>query len=629
MAKRRARSAGSTSAPKSSSSGRRGGRTAAVEESTAERIHPNPQFARPGWISLDGPWQFALDPYAEWTLPRQVRWNATIQVPFAPETPASGVAHAGFFDACWYRRTFPRPDLAPDQRLILRFGAVDHAATVWVNGVVAVMHEGGYTPFHADITSLLTDAGGPESNQEIIVRAEDDPHDLTKPRGKQDWQEHPHSIWYPRTSGIWQPVWLEIVGPHWLERIHWTPNLERFEIELSAQLSHSRPPAGLQLAVELSVNDRTLASDTYTVVEGEARRSIAFSDPGIEDYRNELLWCPERPVLIRADLKLLDPGRSDEARLLDHVASYTAMRSTGVLGERFMLNGRPRQLRLVLDQGYWPESGLTPPSDAAARRDIELAREMGFNGIRAHQRIPDPRSLYWADLLGLLVWEEMPSPYRFTSRTVQQITSQWAEAIDRDKSHPCIIVWVPMNESWGVPDLPTNEAHRQMVRALYHLTKSLDQTRPVVGNDGWEMGVTDIVAIHDYDSSPERLRQRYADRHDPAKALAVERPGHRVLLLDEHAYHGQPIMLTEFGGIAMHEPGEREGSWGYSHADSAAELRRRFEAIMAAVHDLPALGGFCYTQFADTYQEANGLLRADRTPKIPLTTIARAVTGAD
>jgi len=577
-------------------------------------LHPNPQFARPGWQSLNGPWDFAIDRDGVWSDPTQIKWSAQhINVPFAPETPASGIEDTGFMAACWYRRAFAAPRLKPSGRLILRFGAVEYRATVWVNGRIVAFHEGGYTPFHADITDALADEG----DQVLVVRAEDDPHDLAKPRGKQDWQRDPHSIWYPRTTGIWQSVWLEPVGASWLERVAWQPNLERFDIDLWAYVA--RPTQGLRLRTVLRVGERLLADDVYAVVSGEVHRAISISDPGIDDYRNEWLWSPHRPVLIAAELELVD----EDGDVLDSVRSYTAMRSVAIVGDRFTLNGRPQYLRLVLDQGYWPQSGLTPPDDEAVRRDVELAKAMGFNGVRAHQRIADPRYLYWADVLGLFVWAEMPSAYRFTPEAVRRLTQQWHEAIERDRSHPCIIVWVPMNESWGVPDLPSNAAHRHTVRTLYHLTKSLDMTRPVVGNDGWEMEVTDIVAIHDYDASAQRIGERYSNRHEPQPMLAREWPGHRTLLLDKAAYHGQPIMLTEFGGIALREA----NTWGYSQAGNPEELASRYRALLRAVNDLPLFAGFCYTQFADTYQEANGLLRADRTPKVPLQHIAAATTG--
>ena len=188
--------------------------------------------------------------------------------------------------------------------------------------------------------------------------------------------------------------------------------------------------------------------------------------------------------------------------------------------------------------------------DDALRRDVELAKAMGFNGVRKHQKIEDPRYLYWADVLGLLVWEEMPSAYRFTGRAIKRVVKEWTEAIERDYSHPCVIVWVPFNESWGVPELTSRRAQRDAVQALYHLTRTLDPTRPVIGNDGWESSATDIIGIHDYDTDPQHLRARYAGESSPEQLFDRRRPGGRILTLDGYPHRGQPIMLTEFGGVA-------------------------------------------------------------------------------
>jgi hypothetical protein len=575
---------------------------------------------RAAWLPLNGTWDCALDPETRWPHPEQVRWDRTIRVPFAPETAASGVAAPGYLKSCWYRREFVAPPLPPGGRLILHFGAVDDQATVWVNGGLAVRHVGGYTPFRADITNLLR----PHGRQTVVVRAVDDPQDLTKPRGKQDWQLEPHSIWYPRTTGIWQTVWLEVLPASAISFLRWIPSLERWEVALEARLDGA-PRDDLAIRVALEAQGRLLARDTYAVIAGEVHRRIALSDPGVDDYRNELLWSPARPTLIEARIELLGPG----GECLDEVRSYTALRAFGVQGNRFVLNGRPFPLRMVLDQGYWPETGLTPPDDAAARRDVELAKAMGFNGVRCHQRIPDPRYLYWADTLGLLVWEEMPSAYRFSKRSIFRLVREWTEALERDLSHPCIMAWVPLNESWGVPDLPDSPAQRHYVRALYHLTKTIDATRPVVGNDGWESVATDIIGIHDYEAQPRRLVERYGGPDLSILRLNErERPGGRLLVVEpeDHAAT-KPIMLTEFGGIAC--AADPQTSWGYSRARDGDDLADRYAALLVAVRSLSMLAGFCYTQFADTYQEANGLLYADRTPKFPLELMELFTSGEE
>ncbi len=580
------------------------------------RAYPRPQLVRQHWLPLNGRWKFAFDREAACRVPRDVTFDREIVVPFSPEAPASGIANTGFYSAVWYAREVELEAPPRESRVLLHFGAVDYHATVWVNDARVGEHEGGYTPFCFDITDAMV----PGPRQRIVVRAYDDPQDLAKPRGKQDWQLHPHSIWYPRTTGIWQTVWLEQVPSTWLGGLRWTPNLERWEIGLEADIL-GVPHDRLRLHVRLSVGDLLIADDTYAVVGGSVHRRIALSDPGIDDYRNELLWSPHSPRLIDAEIELW----ADRGERLDVVRSYTALRAVAVQGDRFVLNGRPFPLRLVLDQGYWPSSGLSAPDDAALRRDVELARAMGFNGVRKHQKIEDPRYLYWADRLGLLVWEEMPSAYRFTERSISRVTREWTDAMQRDSSHPCIIAWVPINESWGVPNLPDNPAERHYVRGLYHLTKTLDPTRPVIGNDGWESVATDIMGIHDYDDSPQRIARRYRAEEVLPRLFRRERPGGRVLVLEGQPQSDQPIVLSEFGGICY--AANPEGVWGYSRSRSAKDFARQYAELLHVVRRLNILAGFCYTQFADTYQEANGLLYADRTPKIPIDQIAAATSG--
>ena len=578
------------------------------------RGYPRPQLRRASWVSLNGLWEFAVDRHAAWRHPREVSWDARIQVPFSPETAQSGIGDTSFLRACWYRTPLVLPTIAEGDRILLHFGAVDYAATVWIDGRCLGGHEGGYTPFTFDITGCSD-----QSPVELVVRAEDDPQDLAKPRGKQDWQVAPHSIWYPRTTGIWQSVWMEVVPRIAIENLRWTANIERWEVGLECRLSGPERD-GLRLHTRLTVGDHLIADDTYSVVNGEVHRRIALSDPGIDDYRNELLWCPESPTLIHASVELW----ADRGQLVDTVASYTALRSVGTQRDRFVLNNRAYRQRLVLDQGYWPESGMTAPDDEALRRDVELAKAMGFNGVRKHQKLEDPRYLYWADVLGLLVWAEMPSAYRFTQQSVQRVTREWTAAIARDASHPCVVAWVPVNESWGVPNLPDNPAERHYVRALYHLTHTLDPTRPVIGNDGWESVATDIIGIHDYDPDPERLARRYHADEALPRLFSRERPGGRLLVLEGERHSELPIVLSECGGIAL---STQTGAWGYTRATTAEELGELYRRLMSALDSIGLVSGFCYTQFADTYQETNGLLDAYRRSKIPLEQIAAATRG--
>lgn len=578
--------------------------------------YPRPQLVRDAWLNLEGQWEFGVGDSSE-SIDRQ------IVVPFAPETPASGLNLPGYLGECWYRRRFSRPDGGSSGRTILHFEAADYVTRVWVNGRYVGNHEGGYTRFSFDITDFLTESG----EQVLEVACADDPHDLAKPRGKQDWLPEAHSIWYPRTSGIWQTVWIESVPTTHVRSLRWTPNVENWSIAIDARLAGGayvspNDAARHRLRVELSVKGRMLADDTFSFSGDELSRTISLPDGGIDSVRDELLWSPHRPTLIEATLTLLDR----DGNAIDRVRSYTAMRSVHTIGDRVIVNGRPVELRMLLDQGYWLQTGLTPPDDEAIIRDIELVKSMGFNGVRKHQKIESERFLYFADTMGLFVWEEMPSPYRFGADTVRRTTQQWLAAIERDVSHPCIIAWVPFNESWGVPDLPVRADQRAFVESLYSLTKSLDPTRLVISNDGWEMTRSDLITVHDYDHDAARLADRYdAARRPIPEILKSERPGHRLLVLDDSVYVGQPVLLTEFGGIALSD--DPAVTWGYSRATNSDDLMQRYCRLLEAVRGVKIFGGFCYTQFTDTYQEANGLLTMEREPKFDVSLISIATRG--
>jgi beta-galactosidase/beta-glucuronidase len=582
---------------------------------TDAHAYPRPLLARPQWTNLNGVWDFCIDEEARCNHPSQVKWNRKIVVPFAPETPLSGIGQTHLFKACWYRRKISVEQIPANHRIVLHFGAVDYRARIWINDHLAADHEGGYLPFQIDITDLLDNG-----KADIIVCATDDPNDLCKPRGKQDWLLEPHSIWYARTTGIWQTVWMESVAATRITAIQWSSEVSTWSIAMQARFAGE--PDGCRLAVRLRRGDRVLMEDVFGVFDGSVSRTLKLPDPGIDDARNALLWWPWAPNLIDVELELSDR----DGRIIDRATSYTAMRSVGIAGRRFIMNGRPMMLRLVLDQGYWRESGLTAPSDDALRQDIELTKEMGFNGVRKHQKIEDPRYLYWADRLGLMVWEEMPSAYAFDDRTVARVSSQWAQAIQRDISHPCIVAWVPLNESWGVPDLPQSDAQRAFARSLYFLTRALDPSRPVSGNDGWEHLETDILTIHDYDGDAARIQRRYEHSAMNIDHLFKnECPGNKALLLDGTSSLDRPIMLTEFGGIAFSN--DPSHTWGYRRAGTAGQFKQQLNELMNAIRALPLLSGFCYTQFTDTYQEANGLLYMDRRPKLPLRDIRRMISG--
>ncbi|MGI8909918.1 MAG: glycoside hydrolase family 2 protein, partial [Rubrobacteraceae bacterium] len=469
-----------------------------MSENLPRPKYPRPQLRRERWINLNGDWSFAFDDADEglaagWqNVPAEYPgghgppFDRRITVPFCYQSELSGIGETAFHDVVWYARTFEH-ELSGDERLLLHFGAVDYRAAAWVNGVQVAEHEGGHTPFSADVTHALQ-----EGDNALVVRAEDPSRDTTVPRGKQYWKEESEGIFYTRTTGIWQTVWLEPVNLRRLGSLRLAPDVDSASVETEVHIEGFEPGMTLRVTVELDgepvLEDRLSALSP--VIKRRlplARHGEAPNTPHIGEWTGLALWSPDHPNLYDLKLELLGA----DGTVLDSVESYFGMRKVETKDGKVFLNRRPYYQRLVLDQGYWPGGVLTAPADDDLKRDIELAKEMGFNGARKHQKVEDPRWLYWADRLGFLVWGEMANAYQYSPDYVRRITSEWQEAVRRDYNHPCVVAWVPINESWGVPDLATDPAQREHLLALYHLTRSLDSTRPVVSNDGWEHARTD------------------------------------------------------------------------------------------------------------------------------------------
>lgn len=574
--------------------------------------HPRPQLVRDQWTDLCGPWGFTHD---DANIGLDERWDQrddvfgrTITVPFPPESEASGINAPEPHPVVWYRRAFriDPDDRADGNRTLLHFGAVDYSAQVWVNGQLVAQHHGGHSPFSADITNVLKPG---DAEQVIVVRAEDDPFDMEMPRGKQDWQTPPHAIWYKRTTGIWQPVWLETVPAVHIASVRWTPDVDRGSLGVQVHLNAS-PPEGVSVRVRLSMGEKLLADDTALCDGTSVTRQLQLFPGGITHQLGEVLWSPEQPTLLDAEITLEHDGR-----IIDRVLSYAGMRSVSIGHQQFRLNNRAYFLRLVLEQGYWPESHLAAPSVDAIRREVELTKELGFNGVRIHQKVEDPRFLYWCDRLGLLVWGEMANAYRYSPAAVERLVDEWMDIVRRDYSHPCIVTWVPLNESWGVPSLQASPEQRHYLQALYHLTRALDATRPVITNDGWEHEKSDIWSIHDYTFDGQDIHQRYHNDEALAHTLRHVSPGQQPILLGNPDRSGEPVMITEYGGMSFApEAGER---WfGYGTVSTLEDYAAKYEELTTAILDSPTICGFCYTQLTDTEQETNGLLTADRQPKI-------------
>ncbi|WP_329454248.1 glycoside hydrolase family 2 protein [Streptomyces sp. NBC_01497] len=620
-----------------------------MRASEQEGSYPRPMLCRERWSSLDGVWEFGYDDGdtgegAAWfSESAPGGFDREITVPFPPESPASGIGDTAPHAVVWYRRRIPHATLAgaAGDRTLIHFGAVDHRARVWLDGRLVTEHIGGQSPFSADVT----DAMRPDAAEHVlVVRAEDDPGDLAVPRGKQDWRERPHAVWYERTTGIWQSVWTESVPAQHITDLAWITDPKHGVV---AEVTLARPVhRPLTVDIELRLGERLLAR-TSTVTTGRRTR-IDIVVPALANGidREALWWRPESPVLVDARVTVREPSAPasvdvpdaantvdavDSANTVDTVDSYLGLRSAGVGRGAFLLNDRPYYVRSVLNQGYRPDTLLAARGTAELRREVEMIKAMGFNAVRVHQKAEDPRFLYWADRLGLLVWGETGAAYAYGTEAVELLTREWLDLVRRDRSHPSIVTWVPINESWGLSDIAHDPAQRNYSRALAGLTRALDSTRPVVSNEGWEHTDSDILGVHDYSGDATVLAERYGDATGFAAVLAGPGPQGRVISLDERqdarfAAGDAPLMITEFGGLSL--AGEKDEFF-YTQTTSDTQYAALLGELFGALRTSPLVAGFCYTQFMDTAQETNGLLFHDGTPKLPLDSIRRIVTGIE
>ena len=592
------------------------------------RSHPDPTFARAGWVSLDGPWEFCLG--AAGDDPLRVAFDRTITVPFPPESSASGVG-VDLAEEPRYRRSFTAAR-APGRRTLLHFGAVDHVARVWVNGQLVGGHEGGYTPFVIDVTDALADTG----TNELVVAASDPAHDLTFPRGKQTWWDAPREIWYRRSSGIWRSVWLEDVPATRLDGVRWVTAGAGARPALAGTVALAGVPpdgGGLTLTATFTRGGTVVGHVTARPTGPRVELLARLAHPTLAPQ--DLLWHPDHPHLVDIELTL---SRGPE--VLDRVGSYTGVRTVSAARGRIEINGRPTFQRLVLEQAYWPDTQFTAPSPDALTAEARLIRSLGFNGLRLHQVSADPRFLRACDELGLLVWADVPAAQRYTDAAVARTASALKELVERDRNHPSVVAWVPFNESWGVPDLRGDPGQRRAVERLQSLARRLDPTRLALGNDGWEHVVGDVLGVHDYRHGATRLRARYRRgvlsamlaagrrRHPrlvvgPSESGGLANPALRWLHVLRLLLAGTPVLLSEFGGVSLNRDAD---AWdGYGGVRSPEALVRRVAALTDAVGPASGLAGFCWTQLTDTRLAQTGLAWPDRTPTAPAALIAAAI----
>ena len=565
--------------------------------------YPRPQFQRTNWLNLNGQWDFSFD---DNKIGEKDKWyekfphGNKINVPYSYETKLSGIGIEELHTVVWYEK---RLELEVDhtKKTILNFEGVDYNCKVWVNSYYVGGHQGGYAAFALDITDYLING-----MNKITVKVEDS-YSAEIPRGKQRWKSENFGCWYVQTTGIWKTVWLESVPKFYMEKIKITPDLDRSSVEIVGKFQGTSGGKDFKLRCDIILEDQIISSTLHNIIDNDIKITVELSSN--KEPWKLAVWAPHSPRLYDVKFILLE-----EENEVDTMYSYFGMRKISIEGDKVLLNNLPLYQKLILDQGYWEDSHLTPPSEEAIIKDIDLILEAGYNGVRKHQKVEDNRFLYWCDKKGLLVWSEMASSYSFTEKAVMDFTREWMEIVEQNYNHPSIITWTPFNESWGIEQIFSVQQQQKFTEAIYHLTKTFDAMRPVIVNDGWEHTVSDIITLHDYVERGEEFIKRYKDKENILKNK-VPFNVHRYAFAKGYEYKGQPVILSEYGGIAL----SSDNGWGYGEQVRSEEaFIERFDSITSAIKELDYICGFCYTQVTDVQQEINGLYNMKREAKVDI-----------
>ncbi len=578
--------------------------------------HPNPQNFRSNFLCLDGEWDFAFDRNDEglknaWQ--NKTSFEDKILVPFVYQSKKSGINSAEFCETVWYKRKVVLPEVFKGKRAILNFSAVDYECDVWVNGSHATHHLGGYTSFKVDVTELLVDG-----ENDITLRVTDRDFGKETVRGKQLWGKGEFGCWYKRYTGIWQSVWFEAVSPVHIEKFILRSDIDTNTVALKAELSGIAETETVTAEVEIMINETKVAKSQFEVYGSYINEQFSVDYMG-SPFRGSEWWSPEHPNLYRMLITIKKDGEE-----LDEIQTYFGMKKLDTEYGRVLLNNFPFYHRSILNQGYYPDGYITPEDDERIISDIKLIKSMGYNAMRIHEKIESPRFLYWCDRLGIAVWEEIPSAYHYRELETGTIMTQITDIVGRDINHPSIFTWVMFNESWGVQQIRFNTQQQNLTKGVYFTVKSIDPTRFVISNDGWHQTESDIMTIHDYSAYGDAITERYANLDLKIGDNSPASPT-RFAFANGYGYNGQPIMLTEYGGISY----AADGGWGYNEkVKTEEEFLARFGSLTKAIRKIKFMTGYCFTQFTDVENEQNGLVTINREPKADIEAIRKINLGA-
>lgn len=566
--------------------------------------HPRPDRFREHWMNLNGRWECRFDPgqsgqAQQWFT--DVPYDQEILVPFCIESDLSGLGYKDFMPGVWYRRTFRVPDRWKAGRVLLHVGACDYVSRVYLNGVCVGLHHGGFSSFSFDITARLRDG-----ENTLVIEVLDNLRGGEQPAGKQCPEFHSRACSYTRTTGIWQTVWLEAVPQSYVGPFRLRPDVDNRRVTITA--SPAGTPAAGTLEAKVLADGKCVARGSVCIHGGPVQLTL--------DIPEAVTWQPGRPFLYDVELTLSTPAGRDV------VKTYFGLRKIHTAGRTVYLNNEPLFLRMMLDQGFYPDGIFTAPNDDALRRDIELSQALGCNGARLHQKVFEPRFLYWADRMGYLVWGELGDWGCNLGKlpAVGNLFGEWLEVLPRDWNHPSIIGWCPLNERQD-----TNSCPKWIPAYLYSLTKALDPDRLAIDVSGYVHHAavpSDVYDVHNYAAPAELKAMTTALAEENWSAACKNYP-------QDTPYDGtKPYFNSECGGIWWN-PRSEGGDWGYGdRPGSEEEFVTRYCETIRMHNNTPNLAGWCYTQLYDIEQETNGLYYYDRTPKFSPAIMARLRAAA-
>lgn len=572
--------------------------------------HPNPQVFREDYELLNGKWDFVFDEQEKGMIEgwyKDFAKAGIILVPYPYQTETSGLGTNERSDIIWYHKTITLNKLSP--HLLLHFLGVDYECKLFINRKYIASHKGAYDSFNIDIAPFVK-LGNNDITLMVIDR-----QNVDQIRGKQTWKKEPFECFYKETSGVWKDVYLEYLNEFYIKTFKFYSSFAGNFVNLDLFLNSFTSLKNIKLNVKILFNKKEIYSNGFKINNEKSSLKLKIHKEDIHP------WSTYSPSLYDVILTLYVDDKK-----IDEITTYFGFNEIKIKDRHVFLNDVDTYFKLILDQGYFPKTYYTGSEDEFIK-DLTLIKECGFNGLRKHQKIESPLFYYYCDTLGLLLWQEMPSPHAYSFEMIKNARREILNQIDDHFNSPSIVAYVIFNESWGVNEIAKDKEESSEVTSMYHLVKDyIKNTRLVISNDGWEHTLSDILSFHNYEETYDKIFNLYKESIDLINKkdyLNVKANETKYMFAKEFKVNEDaPLMLTEFGGIAYAK--DKDKGWGYGDSvNDEKEYLKKLSSLMEAIYDLKEIRGYCLTQLSDVEQEVNGLFDFNRKPKVDIKEIKK------